>query len=294
MKILVLGARSFYGRWFCDVARSKGHDVFGLSRPEFDLLDAVKVQQAADLHYEYVVNFAAINIVADSWPFGSLYYEVNTAGMARVADSFSYPHLEKFVQVSTPEVYGTTGQALKEGAPFNPSTPYAVSRAAADQHLSLMHKEFGFPVCFTRTVNVYGERQQDYRIVPRTLSACYGGPRLKLEGGGRSTRSFIHVEDAARATLRVLEDGAVSETYHVAHPTRITIRSLVEHIAEMFGKTLEDVADEVPERVGKDMAYDLDDSKIRRELDWHEQIDLPGGVHRTMRWFCDREMEFGA
>lgn len=291
MKILVLGARSFYGGWFCRVARDAGHDVVGLARPAWDMRgDGADVVAAVRSGFAHVVNFAALNVVAPSWDAAPDYYETNVVGIARLAGALRTVGglLERFVEVSTPEVYGTTGVFVREDAGFNPSTPYAVSRAAGDWHLALEHRSFGFPVCFTRTVNVYGETQQPFRIIPRAIAACAGGERLRLEGGGRSTRSFIHVEDAARATLAVLERGRSGETYHVAHPQQVEIRALVEMVCERFGKRLEDVADDVPERRGKDMAYQLDDSKIRAELGWLERIALDVGLDLAIAWERDQ------
>lgn len=292
MKILVLGASSFSGGWFVDVARKAGHDVVGLSRPQWDLLGNGSGAPFRYVRsgYTRVVNYAAVNVVPDSWKRAPTYYETNIAGVARLAEVLEEaPGLERFVQVSTPEVYGSTGAFLKEGAPFNPSTPYAISRAAADWHLRLLHQEWGFPVCFTRTVNVYGERQQPYRIIPKAARCALSGTKLPLEGGGVSTRSFIHAEDAARATLRVLEDGRPGEDYHVAHPAQTSIRSLVEAVCYKLGFDPKDVIEIVPERVGKDMNYQLDDSKIRTELGWRETISLSDGVDRTLDWVIASE-----
>lgn len=292
MKILVLGASSFSGGWFVEVAKKAGHDVVGVSRPIWDLLAQ---HQAAPFDfvqdgYTRVVNYAAVNVVPDSWNRAPTYYQTNVAGIARLAEVLHMSSkLERFVQVSTPEVYGSTGTFLKEGAPFNPSTPYAISRAAADWHLRLLYQEWGFPVCFTRTVNVYGERQQAYRIIPKAARCALSGTKLPLEGGGVSTRSFIHAEDAARATLRVLEDGRPGEDYHVAHPVQTSIRNLVETICYRLMRNPRDVIEIAPERVGKDMNYQLDDSKIRAELGWRETISLSDGIDRTVDWVIASE-----
>lgn len=286
MKILVLGESSFSGGWFVDVAKA-GHDIVSVDRPAWDLRFESSVKLLSKLvgeGFRHVVNYAAINVVPDSWQKASVYYETNTAGIARLAQTLLGAGVEKFVQVSTPEVYGSTGAFLKEGAAFNPSTPYAVSRAAADMHLRLMHKAFGLPVCFTRTVNVYGERQQAYRIIPKAARCALSGEKLPLEGGGLSMRSFIHAEDAARATLRVLEDGRPGEDYHIAYPEQVQIRWLVEVICKRLGKNPADVIEDVSERVGKDMNYRLDDSKIRSELGWRETISLDAGLDRTLAW----------
>lgn len=292
MKILVLGASSFSGGWFVEVASKAGHDVVGLCRPAWDLCDEHQgvVFSLIGRGYRHVVNYAAVNVVHDSWKRAPTYYKTNVVGIARLADVLEMASgLERFVQVSTPEVYGSTGTFLKEGAPFNPSTPYAISRAAADWHLRLLHQEWGFPVCFTRTVNVYGERQQAYRIIPKAARCGLSGTKLPLEGGGVSTRSFIHAEDAARATLRVLEGGRPGEDYHVAHPVQTSIRNLVETVCYKLGRDPNDVIEIAPERVGKDMNYQLDDSKIRTELGWRETISLSDGIDRTLNWIVASE-----
>jgi dTDP-glucose 4,6-dehydratase len=235
------------------------------------------------LGYVNVVNFIALNIVAASWDRAPEYYQTNVVGIARLADALMATRLvNKFLQISTPEVYGATGTRLREGAPFNPSTPYALSRATADMHLNLLHQQHRFPVMFTRTVNVYGPGQQPYRIIPRTISCILGGERLPLEGGGVSTRSFIHIQDAAGAYLRILESGNIGEGYHIATERQVSIRDLVALICEQMGSRLNDVVQIVPDRKGKDMNYHLDDSKIRRELGWLDRIPLEDGIAQVI------------
>ena len=283
MKILVLGASSFSGRWFSDVARSAGHQVLGLSRPLWDLNSpGLAVVEAIDAGYDVAVNYAALNVVAESWKHAADYYRTNVVGVARLAEQLK--GVRKFVQVSTPEVYGTTNVPLTEDAPHSPSTPYAASRSSADTYLGLLHRQNGFPVAFTRTVNIYGPGQQLYRIIPKTALCALLGRRLPLEGGGVSTRSFLHVRDAAAATLRVLEDGRPGQVYHTAHPDQVRIWTLVDRICTTLGKKIEDVAEDAPERPGKDMNYRLDDSKIRTELGWRAMVSIPDGLTETLEW----------
>lgn len=287
MKILVIGAGSFSGRAFCDLARARGHEVLAMGRPEHDLNYGLPwaAFKACVNGWRNVVNFAALNMVAESWEHGPAYYETNVVGVSHLARFLAATAcLERFVQISTPEVYGATGEFLREGAAFNPSTPYANSRAAADRHLQLLHRERGFPVLFTRTVNVYGPGQQLYRIIPKAALCALRGERLPLHGGGTSTRSFIHIRDAAAAYLAVLERGRPGETYHCATPIQIRIRDLVRHVCERLGVALEDVVESVPDRLGKDMNYQLDDSKIRRELGWTDTIPLAAGLDETLAW----------
>ncbi len=115
--------------------------------------------------------------------------------------------LERYVHVTTPEVYGSTDGWVREDAPFNPSTPYAVSRAAGDMSLRTYFANYRFPVVFTRAANVYGPGQQLYRIIPRTILAAMGGQKLRLDGGGKSVRVFIHMRDVSDATLKIALSG---------------------------------------------------------------------------------------
>lgn len=286
MKILVVGASSFYGSVFCNVARQAGHDLVELSRPEYDLNLNLpeKAYREVQAGARRVVNFAALNMVGESWSFAPAYYLTNVVGIARLAEALERGGAELFVQVSTPEVYGAARQRLGPDEPFEPSTPYANSRAAADRHLALMFSRTGFPVCFTRTVNIYGPHQQAYRIVPKTAIRALSGTKLLLHGGGVSERSFIHSWDAARAVLRVLEDGVAGRTYHISGAPPISIRELVQRVCQALGRNFYEVVEDAPDRPGKDPVYLLDDTKTREELGWSPEISLEDGLAATLEW----------
>jgi dTDP-glucose 4,6-dehydratase len=192
--------------------------------------------------------------------------------------------LKKYVHVTTPEVYGSTGGFIKEDAPFNPSTPYAVSRAASDMSLRTFHQAYNFPVVFTRAANVYGPGQQLYRIIPRTILFIRLGRKLQLHGGGLSQRSFVHIRDVSDATLRVARSGRPGETYHISTSRVITVRALVEMICSRLGKKFDDCVEAVGERLGKDAAYQLDSRKLRSEFDWVDRISLEEGLEETIQW----------
>ena len=287
MRIAVIGASSFSGQAFVDRVESDGHQVFSVNRPRFDLADPVEMVKAiVEANARVVVNFAALNMVAESWEHHADYYARNVIGVTGLAMGLR-GQIDKFIQVSTPEVYGNVLHYLDERTPFNPSTPYAVSRAAADMHLLAMRRAYGFPVCITRTVNVFGPGQQIYRIIPKTVLKILRGEKLKLHGGGASERSFIHIADVARGIERVMEDGVPGETYHMATPDYHSIKDLVRSICRFMLVRFEDVVDIDTERTGKDMAYLLLDSKIRKDLGWRETISFYDGLENTIRWFVD-------
>jgi len=284
-KWLVMGANSFSGRAFVRFLESNGQQVQAFMRPGFDLNRSYDMTGVA-LQSDYVVNFAALNMVADSWQHYADYYRTNVIGVGRFARAcMKLKGLKRFIQVSTPEVYGSTGVFLNEDSPCNPSTPYAVSRAAADMDLMALHRTHGFPVSFMRSVNVYGAGQQPYRIIPKTVLKILRGERLRLEGGGVSTRSFIHINDVARSIVAVAYTGRCGEVYHTSTPVQTAISGLVWQICRLLEVKSEDFVENAPERPGKDMSYKLNCEKILRDTNWRYQIKLEDGLKETVAWF---------
>jgi dTDP-glucose 4,6-dehydratase len=308
-KFLVLGANSFSGATFADHLAAQGCDVLATSRspqPHAAFLPyawskrpgQVRFQQI-DLNQDldklatllkterpsHVVNFAAQSMVAESWLHPDHWMMTNVVSAVRLHEILrTYDGLERYVHVTTPEVYGSTDGWVREDAPFNPSTPYAVSRAAGDMSLRTYFATYNFPVVFTRSANVYGPGQQLYRIVPRTVLSAIGGRKLKLDGGGKSTRVFIHMTDVSDATLRIARIGRLGECYHISGYELVSIRALVEAILTRLGKSFDDCVEIGPERPGKDTSYTLDSFKLRSELGWRDVISLEQGVDDVIAW----------
>ena len=150
---------------------------------------------------------------------------------------------------------------------------------------------YEFPVVFTRAANVYGPGQQLYRIVPRTIvPAAMGGQKLRLDGGGTSERSFIHVMDVADATYRIACNGKNGDAYHISTDRIVSIHNLVGMICAQLGVDLNAVVEVVGERLGKDAAYRLDSSKLRGELGWSDAVSLESGIAETATW-ADRYLD---
>jgi len=308
-KYLVIGSNSFSGASFTDFLLGQGAAVVGVSRsPEphraflpyrWSGRDAGFRFVKLDLNYhideidalvrserpQYVVNFAAQSMVAESWANPEHWFATNVVSTIRLHERLRRcEFLKKYVHFTTPEVYGSTSGFVREDAPFNPSTPYAVSRAAADMSLRTFFQAYGFPVVFTRAANVFGPGQQLYRIVPRTILNVRSGRKVPLHGGGASERSFIHIRDVSDATYRIAREGLAGETYHIATERQVSIRGLVEMICTRLGARFEDCVEIVGERLGKDSAYELDSGKIRRELGWRDRTSLEEGLDETIAW----------
>ena len=181
-------------------------------------------------------------------------------------------------------MYGSCDGFVNENAHFNPSTPYAVSRAAGDMSLNTFFENYNFPVVTTRAANVFGAGQQLYRIIPRTILFIKLGKRLQLHGGGLSERSFIHIDDVSRATFKLAEGGKAGETYHISTDRIISIRNLVELICSMMNVEFNDVVEIIGERPGKDSAYLLSSKKINNDVGWTHQISLEQGIQEVINW----------
>jgi len=317
-KVLVIGSNSFSGSHFVAETLRAGHQVWGVSRsaepdPVFlpyrwmDQSKGAPLATAENFSFHainlnsqlpellelidrvqptHVVNFAAQGMVAESWLNPTHWYQTNVVSQVALHDALRQrPFLQKYVHVTTPEVYGSTDEGwISEHNHFAPSTPYAVSRAACDLHLHSFHKAYGFPVVFTRAANVYGPGQQLYRIIPRALLSARTGKPMQLHGGGYSERCFIHIRDAMQATLRLALEADPGTTWHLSTREPISIRALVERICERCGVAFSDVVEESGERLGKDQSYLLDSSSIREAFGWSDQVSLEDGLIETLAW----------
>jgi len=305
---VVVGSNSFSGASFVDYLLEQGVRVIGTSRsPEpipaflpykwhghqnfqFHQLDINKnlpeiVELLNEAKPEYVVNFAAQSMVGESWQHPGDWFMTNTVSTIKFHDELrKLSFLKRYVHVSTPEVYGSCSGCVKEDFPFNPSTPYAVSRAAADMSLRTFRAAYNFPVVTTRAANVYGPGQQLYRIIPRTILFILLGRKLQLHGGGVSTRSFIHMRDVSDATWRIMQNGRDGDTYHISTDEVVSIRELVERICTKLDVRFDDYVEVVGERMGKDSAYHLDCTKLRTELGWQDSINLDQGLDECIAW----------
>ena len=186
--------------------------------------------------------------------------------------------------MTTPEVYGSTDGWISEDTPFNPSTPYAVSRSAGDALLKIYRETFGLPVVSTRAANVYGPGQPLYRIIPRTIFFLLTDQILELHGGGASTRSFIHIDDVSSATWKIAQHSSIGETYHISTDRIISIKDLVSLICEKFKTPFDNRVRMVDERLGKDNAYWLSSLKLRSTMGWEDTISLEQGIDDTVAW----------
>ncbi|MFA7086467.1 MAG: GDP-mannose 4,6-dehydratase [Aliarcobacter sp.] len=311
-KILIIGSNSFSGSNFVNNQLNENYEVFATSRSaELNnvFLPYKKNSKSNNLHFSQldlnknldelmnlikkekisqIVNFAAQSMVGQSWDTPEHWYMTNTVSTIKFHNQLkNLDFLDKYVHISTPEVYGSCEGLIKEHRNYNPSTPYATSRAAADMSLKNFYDTYNFPVVFTRAANVFGEHQQLYRIVPKAIISFLIKEKVPLHGGGESIRSFIHMDDVSKATNLILNYGNIGDIYHISTKQNISIKSLVEMIAKQLGISFEDNVEITEDRKGKDSAYLLDSSKLRESLNWQDTISLEEGIEKTISWVKD-------
>ena len=316
-KILIIGSNSFSGSNFvsrcldlgldtCCVSRSgQPNEVFlpylwnkkdkdkskKLQSFSFFQIDINKklnnlIELLEKFKPEIIVNFAAQGMVAESWLNPTHWYQTNLLSQVALHDYLrKQNYLKKYVHVTTPEVYGSTKKGwTKENINFNPSTPYAVSRASCDLHLLSFYKAYNFPVVFTRAANVYGPGQQLYRIIPRSILSAYLNKPMHLHGGGKSIRSFIHISDVVEATLKIAFKAEPGTTWHISTKDSISIFDLVKKIFSLLNSDFDNLVEISSDRLGKDQSYLLDSSKLRNIYDWSDDVSLDLGLQQTINW----------
>ena len=308
-KYAVLGSNSFAGSTFIAGALARNCNVIGFSRSEennhiflpyvlmkksgvFEFVKAdlntdveLIFKYLNDLKPEVIVDFAGQGMVAESWLNPDQWYTTNIVSKVKLHELLRESSwLKRYIRISTPEVYGSHIDLIDENCPYNPSTPYAVSHACIDMSLSVFHRQYNFPVIFTRFANFYGPGQQLYRIIPRTILYGLLGKKLQLHGGGISKRAFIYGTDVANAIFQAAELGVTGEVYHFSSNEFLSIKSVVELICREINVDAETFVQNATERPGKDQAYLMRSDKARSQLKWSELVGFEEGIKLTLNW----------
>ncbi len=309
-RIVVLGANSFSGQDFVDLLlENPANHVIGISRsPERSELflkyklrntlpnyrycrmdmnaDMPELLQLLDREKPtHIVNFAAQSEVAPSWDHPDHWFQTNCVALARLINHVrTRDYVQRYLHVSSPEVYGTCRGVVREDAPLNPSTPYAASKAGADLLLSTYWKQFGFPLVTVRATNVYGARQQLFKIIPRSVIYLKLGKTIELHGGGAAVKSYIHIRDVSEGELAALEHGQTGELYHLSPDRGVEVREAVRMICERMGRRFEDATAATAERPGQDAAYVIDSTKARTTLGWKPKVTFSDGIAEVVDW----------
>lgn len=231
-----------------------------------------------------VVNFSAL-AYATSWDEPHLYFDTNVTAVAYLVDKLQHVDwFDRFVQIGTSELYGSVSSPASELSPVNPTSPYAVSKLAADMFLDTMHRTRGFPMNILRPSNAYGPGQLLYRVIPRAVYAALTNCKLPLQGGGMVKKSYMHAVDIAQALSLIIQKAPLGETYNVGPKDPVSIGEIVRSVIQKCGKDPQEIVEVTPGRLGEDAVYWLDSSKIINSLGYRETISLNRGLDQMVEW----------
>jgi len=245
-----------------------------------------------------VVNFAAESHVDRSILDPSPFFRTNIMGVEVMLEAARRHGVERFVQVSTDEVYGDAEEKepFHEGSPLTPSKPYAASKAAADLLCLAYWRTFDLPVLIVRSTNNYGPFQFPEKLIPLMITNALNNEDLTVYGDGGQRRDWLYVEDNGAAIFRVLASGQVGSIYNVGAGGNGTnlevVRAICRLLAEEGGLDLEALLRRIrfiTDRPGHDRLYALNTGRIHEELGWSPQVAFETGLRRTVRWYLDHQ-----
>lgn len=247
-----------------------------------DVAAVDKVMQGIDV----VVHFAAESHVDRSIMDPGIFVRVNVMGTQNLLDAARKHSVQRYIQISTDEVYGSLGPTgrFTEDTPLAPNSPYSASKAAADLLVRAYCHTFGFPGIITRCSNNYGPYQFPEKLIPLFISNALSNKPLPLYGDGMNVRDWIYVEDHCAAIMVVIEQGRLGEVYNIGGNNELTNIAITREILRQLGKP-ESLIQFVKDRPGHDRRYAIDSTKIQRELGWQPKTSLAEGMARTVKWY---------
>ncbi|WP_217170606.1 dTDP-glucose 4,6-dehydratase [Streptomyces sp. AC512_CC834] len=248
-----------------------------------NILDAALVDELMARH-TVVVHFAAESHVDRSLTTADRFLTTNVLGTHTLAAAAGRHGIEKFVHVSTDEVYGSLAEgAAGEDAPLRPGVPYAASKAASDL-VALSHfQTYGLPLCVTRSSNNYGPHQFPEKIIPLFVTRLLRGEKVTLHGQGQHVRNWLHVDDNCAGIELVLCAGKPGEIYNLGGGTDLTSRDLTAKLLSLCGTDWDSVT-YIPDRQANDLRYSMLWDKIRA-LGFRPAHDLDEGLEKTVQWY---------
>ena len=231
-----------------------------------------------------VVNFAAESFVDRSINNADPFLVSNIRGAFTILDIIT-KQKKRMIQISTDEVFGSlsTGTA-DEQTKFNPSSPYAATKAAAELLINSFSVTYNPDVVITRCTNNYGPRQFPEKLIPKTIILAKQGKNIPIYGNGKNLRDWIFVEEHCDAVYEILMNGKSGQTYNISANNEINNLEIVNKILEIMGKS-SDLIEFVEDRPGHDQRYSLDSSKIKNEFGWSTKINFEEGLRKTIEWY---------
>jgi len=236
-----------------------------------------------------VVHLAAESHVDRSITGAREFYETNVIGTHQLLESARENDVQRFVHVSTDEVYGSIGEgSWREDHILEPNSPYSSSKAGSDLAALAYHRTYGIPVMVTRCSNNYGPRQFPEKVIPLFVTNLFDGVKVPLYGDGLNVRDWLFVDDHCRGILAVLERGRAGEIYNIGGGTELTNEELTTRLLDLCGYS-DSMIEPTTDRLGHDRRYSVDWSKIKNELGYEPQMSFDDGLAYTVKWYHDNE-----
>ena len=237
-----------------------------------------------------VVNFAAESHVDNSINNPEIFIETNVQGTLNLLQASKEVGVERFLQVSTDEVYGTLGKDgyFYETTPLAPNSPYSASKASADMIVRAYYETYKMPVLNTRCSNNYGPYQYPEKLIPFFISKLLKGEKVPVYGDGLNVRDWLYVYDHCEAIDTVLHKGKIGEVYNIGGHNEKTNMEITHLILDAMGKD-ESYIEYVKDRLGHDRRYAISNDKITSELGWQPSITFEEGIKLTINWYLNNQ-----
>lgn len=269
----------------------KNITVSGLANYAFEKVDIKDRRNLVRVFKKYkpeaVIHFAAETHVDKSIKNPRLFLETNILGTENLLSLSCTYHVKRFYLISTDEVYGTLGKKgkrWKEDAPLLPRNPYSASKAAAEHITRAYHKTYGLDIVISRSSNNYGPGQDKSKLIPKFITGLRAGKKVPLYGEGQHIRDWIHVADHVRAIDLVFRKGRTGEAYNIGGGVSLSNLEITKKLLALTGRDQTFVT-RAGDRPGHDFRYELNCTKIRRELGWKPHISFDKGLRETVAWY---------
>ena len=231
-----------------------------------------------------VVNFAAESFVDRSINDANPFLVSNIRGTFTILDIIT-KQKKRMIQISTDEVFGSLPKgSADEQTKFNPSSPYAATKAAAELLINSFSITHNSDVVITRCTNNYGPRQFPEKLIPKTIILAKQERNIPIYGNGKNLRDWIFVDEHCDAVYEILINGKAGQAYNISANNEISNVQIVHKILEIMGKS-NDLIEFVEDRPGHDQRYSLDSSKIKNEFGWSTKINFEDGIRKTIEWY---------
>ncbi len=255
-----------------------------------DICDSILADKIISENVDAVINFAAESHVDRSITNPDIFIKTNVLGTQNLLEISRKHKIEKFLQISTDEVYGSLGKTgyFTEQTPLNPNSPYSASKAGADLLVMAYHHTFGLNVNITRCSNNYGPYQFPEKLIPLFITNALEDKQVPLYGDGLNVRDWLFVEDHCRAIDTVLHNGKNGQIYNIGGNNEKTNRYITDTILNYLKKD-KHLIKYVQDRLGHDRRYAIDATKIKQELNWQPEYKFEDAVIKTIEWYLNNK-----